>query len=114
MAAAPPVAVVNPADTTITGLAIGDIVNGNFRIRNDGNYPLTYYIPAYSENNMELEDPTIHKFGYVAEVNYDRIRIYFNYSVWFENPQYFIINFRHFLINSLKLGLLFNPTILKI
>lgn len=69
VAAEPPVAVVNPADTSITGLAIGDVVNGNFRIRNDGNYPLTYYIPAYSDENIVLDDPTIHKFGYVAEVN---------------------------------------------
>lgn len=69
VASEPPVAMVNPNDTLITGLAIGDTVYGNFRIKNTGSYPLKYYIPAYSEENFILNDPMIHKYGYTFEVN---------------------------------------------
>lgn len=66
----PPVMVILPADTTVTGLSIGDTVKGSFYLKNEGKYPLDYFAPSFSDGSNMAEIPaSIHKFGYQATSN---------------------------------------------
>lgn len=66
----PPVMALSPADTTITGLSIGDTIKGSFYLKNEGKYPLDYFAPAFSDGSNMAEIPaTIHKFGYQSSIN---------------------------------------------
>lgn len=60
-----PVVKINPQTATYNNLAIGDSIKGNFNIKNEGKYPLDYYMPAFADgSNMESVPANIHKFGY--------------------------------------------------
>lgn len=66
----PPVMVIAPADTTITGMSIGDTIKGNFYLKNEGKYPLDYFFPSFADGSNMAEIPSnIHKFGYLAATN---------------------------------------------
>ena len=66
----PPVMVIAPADTTISGLAIGDTIKGSFYLKNEGKYPLDYFAPSFADGSNMAEIPSnIHKFGYLAGTN---------------------------------------------
>lgn len=71
----PPVAKLVPESDTFnlfTGysLSIGDTIHGDFILKNEGSYPLDYYMPAYADgSNMEEVPEDIHKFGYIARMD---------------------------------------------
>lgn len=71
----PPVAELIPAADTFNlengyALSIGDTIEGNFVLSNSGNYPLDYFMPAFSDgSNMASVPGDIHKFGYIARVD---------------------------------------------
>ena len=65
-----PVVKINPQTATYNNLAIGDSINGQFSIKNEGKYPLDYYMPAFADgSNMEVIPANIHKFGYSLKVD---------------------------------------------
>ncbi|HNW52956.1 MAG TPA: choice-of-anchor D domain-containing protein, partial [Bacteroidales bacterium] len=65
-----PVVKINPQTATYNNLAIGDSIKGNFNLKNEGKYPLDYYMPAFSDgSNMESIPANVHKFGYSVKVD---------------------------------------------
>jgi len=65
-----PVVKINPTTATYDNLAIGDSINGQFSIKNEGKYPLDYYMPSFADgSNMEVIPANIHKFGYSVKVD---------------------------------------------
>jgi subtilisin family serine protease len=65
-----PVVKIDPQTATYNNLAIGDSIKGQFNIKNEGKYPLDYYMPAFSDgSNMEVIPANIHKFGYSLKVD---------------------------------------------
>ena len=65
-----PVVKINPQTATYTNLAIGDSISGQFSIKNEGKYPLDYYMPAFADgSNMESIPANVHKFGYSVKVD---------------------------------------------
>ncbi|MCG8579299.1 MAG: hypothetical protein MI866_05255, partial [Bacteroidales bacterium] len=64
----PPVATVEPAENSFSNLNLGDVVNGSFTLRNDGEYPLKYYVPKFADGSNLNENTSglIHLFGYAA------------------------------------------------
>ncbi|MCU4176897.1 S8 family serine peptidase [Carboxylicivirga sp. N1Y90] len=64
----PPVATVEPAENTFSDLNLGDVVNGSFTLRNDGEYPLKYYVPKFADGSNLNGNNTglVHLFGYAA------------------------------------------------
>lgn len=66
----PPVMSITPAQNNFSGLAIGDIITGQFTISNTGTYPLDYFVPAFADGSNMAEIPAnIHKFGYTKATN---------------------------------------------
>jgi len=68
--AEPPVMEIAPDSASFTNLAIGDTVSGDFYVKNTGNFPLSYYLPAFAsgENVGEIEGDFC-KYGYSAKTN---------------------------------------------
>lgn len=65
-----PVVKINPQTATYNNLAIGDSIKGNFNLKNEGKYPLDYYMPAFADgSNMESIPANVHKFGYSVKVD---------------------------------------------
>lgn len=65
-----PVVKINPQTATYSNLAIGDSIKGNFNLKNEGKYPLDYYMPAFADgSNMETIPANVHKFGYSVKVD---------------------------------------------
>jgi hypothetical protein len=65
-----PVVNLSPQTATYTNLAIGDSIKGNFNLKNEGKYPLDYYMPAFADgSNMESIPANVHKFGYSYKVD---------------------------------------------
>jgi len=64
----PPVATVEPAEASFNNLALGDVVHGSFTLRNDGEYPLKYYVPKFADGTNLGENTTglVHTFGYAG------------------------------------------------
>jgi subtilisin family serine protease len=64
----PAVATIDPPENDFTGLSLGDVVNGSFNLRNDGEYPLQYYIPRFADGSNLNGDTKglVHQFGYVG------------------------------------------------
>ncbi len=70
VAAQPPVIAISPADTTISGLSIGDTVTSELYLINQGNYPLKYYFPSFADgSNIDQVDKYISKFGYSSSID---------------------------------------------
>jgi len=66
----PPVMEIAPLQNTYNGLAIGDLITGQFNITNTGKYPLDYYVPAFADGtNMSEVPANVHKFGYTKATN---------------------------------------------
>ncbi|WP_167619656.1 S8 family serine peptidase [Maribellus sediminis] len=66
----PPVVALNPNSVTYDNLSIGDTINGQVWIKNEGNYPLDYYMPVFADgSNMENIPEDIQKFGYSVEID---------------------------------------------
>ncbi len=65
-----PVVHINPQTATYDNLAIGDSIKGNFNLKNEGKYPLDFYMPAFADgSNMETIPANVHKFGYSVKVD---------------------------------------------
>nr|WP_321452251.1 S8 family serine peptidase [uncultured Carboxylicivirga sp.] len=64
----PAKAVVSPPETNLTDMVLGDAFEGSFFLRNDGDYPLKYYVPKFADgsNMPDFDAKSIHNFGYVA------------------------------------------------
>ncbi len=64
----PPVATVEPAENSYNDLILGDVVNGSFTLRNDGEYPLKYYLPKFADGSNMGENTSglVHLFGYAG------------------------------------------------
>ncbi|MBS2213957.1 S8 family serine peptidase [Carboxylicivirga mesophila] len=64
----PPAATVEPSVASFDGLNLGDVVNGSFTLRNDGEYPLTYYVPKFADGSNLNKNTSglVHLFGYAA------------------------------------------------
>ena len=66
--AEPPVANITQDTTWYNNVTIGDTLNGSFTLRNDGNYPMKYFMPAYADgSNMDNLPEYLHKFGYTSD-----------------------------------------------
>jgi len=67
----PAKAVVSPPVNEFTGMALGDAFEGSFHIRNEGDFPLRYYVPKFADgsNMPDFDKNSIHNFGYVAGEN---------------------------------------------
>ncbi|MCG8579157.1 MAG: S8 family serine peptidase, partial [Bacteroidales bacterium] len=72
VAAEAPVMEIEPAVLTFDNLTIGDEVQGQFKIKNTGKYPLEYILPAFADADQTIEvDETTHKFGYAGQINFE-------------------------------------------
>jgi len=66
----PPIARLNRPDTTFSNVVIADTLAGSFFLVNDGDYPLDYFLPKFSDgSNMVGIPDNIHKFGYIMKVD---------------------------------------------
>lgn len=66
----PPIMSISPADTTIAGKSIGDVISGKFYLKNTGKYPLDYFFPSFADgSNMAEISSEVHKFGYQSSLN---------------------------------------------
>ncbi|TLX78384.1 choice-of-anchor D domain-containing protein [Labilibacter sediminis] len=67
----PAKAVINPENTYHNDITLGDETEGSFYLRNDGAYPLRYYIPKFADgsNMPDFDGRFIHKYGYAAVEN---------------------------------------------
>ncbi|MBR8536398.1 S8 family serine peptidase [Carboxylicivirga sediminis] len=67
----PAKAVVSPPVSEFTGMALGDAFEGSFQLRNEGDFPLRYYVPKFADgsNMPDFDKNSIHNFGYVAGEN---------------------------------------------
>ena len=66
----PPVAVINPANSTYNNLTLGDSIVNSIYVKNTGKYPLDYFLPAYADgSNMVTKPANIQKFGYTFNVD---------------------------------------------
>ena len=67
----------DPAKITIepSTIEVGELgvdsaaVTKEFAIKNDGNYPLEYVFPKFSDRTLETQGKSAHRFGYVAATN---------------------------------------------
>lgn len=67
----------DPAKITIepSTIEVGELgvdsaaVTKEFVIKNEGNYPLEYVFPKFSDRNLENQGKSSHRFGYVAATN---------------------------------------------
>ena len=67
----------DPAKITIepSTIEVGELgvdsaaVTKEFAIKNDGNYPLEYVFPKFSNRTLETQGKSAHRFGYVAATN---------------------------------------------
>ena len=63
---------IEPKNINAGILKVGDAaVNNSFVIKNEGNFPLEYVIPKYSDRKLENSHKTAHKFGYAYQSNFD-------------------------------------------
>jgi len=67
--AEPPVAELSPDSLRFEEVSIGDTLSGDFYLKNTGNYPLSYYFPAFSSSTDIEVGSDVHKYGYSAYNN---------------------------------------------
>nr|WP_319397985.1 S8 family serine peptidase [uncultured Carboxylicivirga sp.] len=67
----PAKAVVSPPVSNYADMNLGDSFEGSFFLRNDGDYPLRYYVPKFADgsNMPDFDTKSIHNFGYVSGEN---------------------------------------------
>jgi hypothetical protein len=60
-----------PEDQMIPNIALGDVVNAQITVQNDGAYPLKYFIPGYDEKGISDSWPSdYHTYGYKKRTSY--------------------------------------------
>ncbi|WP_175549907.1 S8 family serine peptidase [Mariniphaga anaerophila] len=69
VAAEPPVAKLIPDSKYFDDVTIGDTVSGEFFLKNEGKYPLTYYFPTFTNSDDIKVGEDVHMFGYSAKNN---------------------------------------------
>lgn len=61
---------ITPTTQTISGITIGNDVESNVVIKNNGKFPLKYFIPGYDNQGVSNDWPTAyHTYGYVVRSN---------------------------------------------
>ena len=60
-----------PEDQMIPNITLGDVVNAQITVQNDGAYPLKYFIPGYDEKGISDSWPSdYHTYGYKKRTSY--------------------------------------------
>lgn len=63
--------VIDPAEQTKSGLTLGDLVSAEVKIKNEGTYPLKYFIPGFDDRGISENWPSkYHIYGYVIRSNH--------------------------------------------
>lgn len=61
---------ITPATQTIANITIGDEVESTVTIKNNGGFPLKYFIPGFDVQGISTDWPTpYHSYGYVVRSN---------------------------------------------
>lgn len=62
---------VTPASQLINDVVIGDEVNATITVKNQGAYPLKYFVPGFDEKEVSANWPSgYHSYGYKFRTNY--------------------------------------------
>lgn len=65
---------ITPAVQTISNIAIGDEVESTVSIKNNGGFPLKYFIPGFDAQGISNDWPTdYHNYGYIVRSNINSI-----------------------------------------
>ena len=66
-----PKAVLDPDIQTISNITIGENVEATIAIKNDGAYPLEYFVPGYDQRGISNNWPDkYNKYGYIVKSNH--------------------------------------------
>lgn len=65
-----PYCTMTPAEEVFDSITIADELTGAFTIKNDGDYPLQYFIPKFADQPLDFdgEVANVSKFGYFIEL----------------------------------------------
>ena len=65
---------VAPASQTISGITIDDNVQANITVKNNGGYPLKYFVPKFDDKGISNNWPKkFHEYGYAERSSVDLI-----------------------------------------
>ncbi len=98
----PPVAKINPRENLHDNLSIGDQVSGSFTLKNEGKFPLDYFIPKFDDGSSLPNIPDdIHRFGYQLKIDSSNANPNFQWTDIVATG----VNITQDLIGDLKVGI---------
>lgn len=95
---------ISPLTATIDSIAIGDIITREVTIKNNGGFPLKYFIPGFDDQGISSDWPgDYHSYGYIVRSNDSRVEAVASLSYEFNDISATGVDITsHFIDNHFK------------